>query len=91
VLGYLAAIVASAIEGAIVVGGLSALGAALYSIGIPKDSVIDYETAVKADSFLVMTHGPAEEVARARDIIKTFNPSRLDLHEGTKAAEPAAG
>jgi hypothetical protein len=91
VLGYLAAIVASAMEGAIVVGGLSALGAALYSIGIPKDSVIDYETAVKADSFLVMTHGPAEEVARARDIIKTFNPSRLDLHEGTKAAEPAAG
>ena len=45
VLGYLAAIVVSAIENAVVVGGLSALGAAIYSIGVPKDSVIDYEAA----------------------------------------------
>src|SRR5271157_6241872 len=43
VLGYLAAVAVSAIEGAIVVGGLSALGAALYSSGIPKDSVVRYE------------------------------------------------
>ena len=57
VLGYLAAMVVSGLETAVVVGGLSALGAALYSIGIPKDSVIQYETAVKADDFLVMAHG----------------------------------
>jgi hypothetical protein len=36
-----------ALEGAVVVGGLSALGAGLYSLGIPKDSVIQYETALK--------------------------------------------
>jgi hypothetical protein len=89
VLGYLATIVISAVEGAIVVGGLSALGAALYSTGIPKDSVIEYETALKADSFLVMALGPTEEVARARAILKALNPSRLDLHEDTKAAAPA--
>ncbi|MGP0088443.1 MAG: hypothetical protein ACLPKB_00530 [Xanthobacteraceae bacterium] len=88
VLGYLAAVVVSAIEGAVVVGGLSALGAALYSIGIPKDSVIDYEAALKADRFLVMELGPAEEAARAKAILKTFNPSSLDLHEGVKAAGP---
>ena len=57
VLGYLASMAVSGIENAVVVGGLSALGAALYSIGVPKDSVIQYETAVKADSFLVMAHG----------------------------------
>jgi len=45
VLGYLASVAIGAIENAVVVGGLSALGAALYSIGIPKDSVIQYETA----------------------------------------------
>jgi len=89
VLGYLATMVISAVEGAIVVGGLSVLGAALYSTGIPKDSVIEYETALKADSFLVMALGPTEEVARARAILKTLNPSRLDLHEDTKAAESA--
>jgi len=36
--GSLAAIAISALESAIMVGGLSALGAALYSIGAPKDS-----------------------------------------------------
>jgi hypothetical protein len=36
VLGYLTTIAITAIEGALVVGGVNALGAALYSIGIPK-------------------------------------------------------
>lgn len=86
VLGYLAAMVVSAIEGAVVVGGLSALGAALYSSGIPKDSVVEYETAVKADGFLVTAHGPAEEMARGKAILGTFNPARVDLHESAVAA-----
>ena len=89
VLGYLATMVMSAIEGAVVVGGLSALGAALYSTGIPKDSVVAYETALKADNFLVMAHGPAEEMARAKAVLGTLNPSRIDLHEGAVAAESA--
>ena len=89
VLGYLASMVFYGIENAIVVGGLSALGAALYGIGIPKDSVIQYETAIKADSFLVMAHGPAEEVARAKAILGALNPSRLDVHASAKAAKPA--
>jgi len=89
VLGHLAAMAVSAVESAIVVGGLSALGAALYSIGVPKDSVIQYETAVKADGFLVMAHGTTEEMARAKAILGTANPSRLDVLAGVKVAEPA--
>ena len=89
VLGYLAAVAAAGIENAIVVGGLSALGAALYSIGIPKDSVIEYETAVKADDFLVMAHGAAEDMTRAKAILDTMNPNRLDQYAGAKAAEAA--
>jgi len=69
VLGYLAAIVASAVEGAIMVGGLSALGAALYSAGIPRDSVVQYEQAVRADGFLVLVQGAAEELGRAKRIL----------------------
>ena len=88
VLGYLASIAVAGIENAVVVGGLSALGAALYSIGVPKDSVIQYETAVKTDRFLVMAHGPAAEVARAKTILSTANPSRLDVHAGVQAADP---
>ena len=89
VLGYLATIVMSGIESAVMVGGISALGAALYSIGVPKDSVIDYETAVKNDSFLVMAHGPAAEIARAKAILARIQPSRLDVHTATKVKEPA--
>ena len=84
VLGYLANVAILGVENAVMVGGLSALGAALYSIGIPKDSVLQYETAVKADGFLVMAHGTAEEMARAKAILGTANPSRLDVHAGVK-------
>lgn len=86
VLGYLASLVVSAIEGAAVVGGLSALGAALYSSGIPKDSVLAYETAVKADGFLVTAHGSADEVARAKAILATLGASRVDLHHGATSS-----
>jgi hypothetical protein len=86
VLGYLATAVISAIESAVMVGGLSALGAALYSIGVPKDSVIQYETALKADNFLVMAHGTAEEVERAKVILGTLKPSQLNVHAGAQAS-----
>jgi hypothetical protein len=85
VLGYLASMAISAVETAVLVGGMSAIGAALVSIGIPKDSVISYEAAVKADSFLVMAHGTADEMARAQGILAETHPTRLDVH----AAEPA--
>ncbi len=87
VLGYLAAAVISAVEGVVVFGGLSALGAALYSIGIPKDSVIDYEAAVKADNFLVMAHGAPADMARAKAILGTANASRVDMHGGVNVPE----
>jgi hypothetical protein len=90
VLGYLAAMAISIVESAALVGGASALGAALYSIGIPKNSVIDYETALKADGFLVMAHGAAEEVARAKAILGTVDPSRLDIYAGVKMEKAAA-
>ena len=80
VLGYLAAVAISAVEGAVVVGGLSALGAAIASIGIPKDSVMSYETAIKADDFLVMAHGTRTEVEQARAVLATMHPKQLDVH-----------
>lgn len=93
VLGHLAAMVVAAVEGAILVGGLSALGAALYSIGIPKDSVIEYEQTVKTDGFLVVAHGSADEMAKSKAILEASNPTRIDLHENVKAqgSEAAIG
>jgi uncharacterized membrane protein len=94
VVGFLATVVFSAIENAIVVGALSALGAALYSIGVPKDSVLQYETDIKADSYLVMARGSESEVARAQKVLGESNPSRIDIHRGsaqsTTATSPVA-
>ena len=87
-LGYLAAAAMSVVESAALVGAAGALGAALYSIGVPKDSVIDYEFVVKADGFLVTAHGSGDDIARARTILHSANPSRLDLYED-RTQEPA--
>src|SRR5208337_2229429 len=62
VFGPLVSWIVGALEGAAIVGGLSALGAGLYSIGIPKDSILRYETAVKSGKFVLIFHGTPGEV-----------------------------
>jgi hypothetical protein len=80
VAGPLVGWIIAALEGAVVVGGLSAVGAGIYSIGIPKDSVLQYEEALKSDKFLLLAHGTASEVAKARDILQTTNPMEMASH-----------
>jgi hypothetical protein len=77
--------IVGALEGAVVFGGLSAVGAGLYGMGIPKDSVLRYELALKTDKFLLMVHGTASEVVRARDIIETTQPVSVTLHSAEVA------
>jgi len=84
VAGPLVAWIIGGLEGAVVVGGLSALGAGLYSIGIPKDSVVKYEAAVKSDKFLLLAHGTAEDVAKARDILQTTHPMEVAVHAAAR-------
>lgn len=81
VAGPLVTWIVGALEGAIVLGGVSALGAGLYAIGIPKDSVLKYETAIKGDKFLVLAHGTTDEVTRATDIIRATYLSEVAIHE----------
>jgi hypothetical protein len=88
VAGPLATAIVAGLESAVVVGGLSALGAGLYSIGIPKNSVLKYETAIKVNKYLLMAHGTEAEVARAKDILETTKPAELDEH-ALKATAPA--
>jgi uncharacterized membrane protein len=85
VAGPLVAWIVGALEGAVVVGGLSALGAGLYSIGIPKDSVVKYELALKSDKFLVLAHGTADEVGKAKDIMQSTRPVEVGLHAAERA------
>jgi hypothetical protein len=67
--GPMVAALVGALEGAVVVGGLSALGAALTQIGVPEDQVIKFETALKVDKYVLMVHGTAAEVKKAREVL----------------------
>jgi hypothetical protein len=78
-----------ALEGAVVVGGLSAIGAGLYSLGIPKDSVLQYETALKVGKYVVIAHGSLAETAQARKIISATNPDSCDEHQPSRTGAEA--
>jgi uncharacterized membrane protein len=90
ILGPLAAMLFSGLQGAVVVGGVSALAGALMSIGIPKDSVLRYETALKANKFVLVVHGDGQEIARAQDLLKSSGLSSFDHHRSQSEAATAA-
>lgn len=87
--GPVVAWIVSALEGAVVVGGLSALGAGLYGAGIPKDSVVQYELALKTDKYLLMVHGTAWEVDKAKEIIEGTKPISMAKHSADVAGAVA--
>jgi hypothetical protein len=74
------------LESAAVVGGVSAIGAGLASIGIPKDSILKYEVGLKTDKFLLVVHGTADEVLKAKDIIARTAHSTHTFHGETVLA-----
>jgi hypothetical protein len=79
--GPLVTWIVGALEGAVVVGGLSALGAGLYSLGIPKDSILQYETALKTNKFLLIAHGSVDEITHAKEILNRTKPETLEHHQ----------
>jgi uncharacterized membrane protein len=80
VAGPLVAWIIAGLEGAAVVGGVSAVGAALVSIGVPKDSVLKYEIALKTNKFLLVVHGTPDAVSKARDILTGTEHNSYTVH-----------
>jgi hypothetical protein len=78
--GPVVAAIVGAIETAVVVGGFSAIGAGLYSMGIPKNSVLAYEAAIKAGKYVVVAHGTEAEVTRARELLQAGDAEVTDQH-----------
>jgi hypothetical protein len=89
VFGPLVGWIVGALEGAVVVGGVSALGAALYSIGIPQNSIMQYETALKSDKLIVIAHGTSDEVTRARNILETAGAAHIAVHQAIRGEKTA--
>ncbi len=67
--GPLVSLLVGALEGAVVVGGVSALGAALMNIGVSKEDVIKYQTDLSADKYILMVHGSSADIESARSIL----------------------
>ena len=80
VLGPLAATLFGGLQGAVLAGGASALVGALSAIGIPKDSVLRYESALKANKFLLVVHGDGKEIMRAHEVLGGVDLASFDHH-----------
>ena len=87
--GPIVSYIVGALEGAVVAGGLGALGAGLYSLGIPKNSIIQYETAVKSGKYVLIAHGSDMETIHAREILKNTNPETLAEHQPKRISNEA--
>ena len=85
VAGPLAGWIVGALEGVVVGGGFGALGAALASIGIPENSILQYEASLKAGKFLLILHATPQEVERAKDRLDNTQATETTIH-----AEPVA-
>ena len=68
--GPLVSSIVGALEGATVHTGLTALGSALHTMGIPKTSVINYESALKANKFLLVVQGMNGSATKTAKILK---------------------
>ena len=80
VFGPLVSWIVRALKGAATAGELSALGAGLYSIGIPKNSITEYEKAINSDKFLIIAHGTADEMAKAKSVLETTRAAQVAAH-----------
>jgi hypothetical protein len=89
VAGSAVAWIVGALESAAVVGGLTALGAGLYSIGIPKGSALKYESSIKAGKYLLIAHGTAEETELARRILTNTDAEEMSVHQPDRPAAAA--
>lgn len=84
--------IVSVLEGATDTGCLTILGAGLYSIGIPKDSVLQYETLLEAGKFMLILHGTKVETEQAHHILEQSKAMESSLHHGiSMSREPGIG
>jgi len=78
--GPLVAAIAGGLEGAVVVAGVSALGAAMVGLGVPKDSAIAYETKLAAGKFVLIVHGTTDELAQAKTVLQLTSEEEVVEH-----------
>jgi hypothetical protein len=69
---------------------ISAVGAGLQAINIPKASVRRYESAIRMHKLLLIAHGSTQEVLKSRDVLRASRPEEIDLHFVDESEQHAA-
>ena len=80
VAGSLSSMLLGGVEGAVAGAAVTGVLGWLVGLGISKEKILKYEEAVKAGKFLVIAHGPADAVQKARAILAGSKAEQLDLH-----------
>jgi hypothetical protein len=86
VAGSLASMLLGGAEGAIAGAALTGVLGWLVGLGVSKQKILKYEEAIKAGKYLVIAHGPADVVGKAREILTGSNAEQLDVHAPVAAA-----
>ena len=91
VAGPLAGWLVGAVGGAVLVGALSAIGAGLYSLGIPTDSILQYRKELKTGTSVMIAHksdsGPVSRLKQALATNKFVMIAHVNAWEATHARE----
>jgi hypothetical protein len=80
VAGSLTAALLGSIEGAVAGAATTGVLGWLFSLGISKEHILKYEESVKAGKYLVIAHGSAADVTRARQVLAGTKPAELNVH-----------
>lgn len=84
--GPLAAALMGGIEGALAGAAGGGVLGALVGWGVSKEHILKYEETLKGGKYLVIAHGSAEDVAKARNILQGTAASEVNVHAaGTSA------
>ncbi len=80
VAGPLSAALLGGLEGALAGAAGGGLLGVLAGWGISKEHILKYEEAIKAGQYVLVVHGSAEEVARARELLEAHSAGTVTQH-----------
>jgi hypothetical protein len=86
--GPIVSALVGAFESAVIVGSLSALGAALTQIEIPDNQAGKYEPALRAEKCLLIVHGTSGNAIKAHSVLtrtKAWETTEATLSQSQQA------
>ena len=85
VVGRLASLLLTGVEGALAGAATGSFLGALANWGIAEEHILDYEKQVQGGKYLVIAHGDAEEAALAHSILRDTAAGELHMYTDANA------